>query len=111
MQYLPFNERAEDVALRLARLSRTAGLGESEKARLMELSNMVGQELPAALSKGLTYKQARIVETLETALDTIEKDGVVKVSEVKKLIQITDDLEITEEEMKDLEKTGENSEG
>lgn len=111
MQYRPFNERTADVSARLAKLSKMPKLSAEEKARLLELSYMVGEELPAALSKGLTYKQARIVETLENALDLIEKDGTVKLAEVKKLIQISADLVITEEEMKELETEGEDSAG
>jgi hypothetical protein len=110
MAYETFGEKAHEVGGRLQKLAknRKLSLSDDERASLEGLSNFVSG-LPGVLERGgtLDYKKVRIVETLQKALDVVEKDGAVKLAEVKKLLDISKDLEITDEEMASLEKEGE----
>lgn len=111
MQYMTFGEKVDDVGKRLGKISKQKKLdiSETERAALGALAKYVS-DLPGVLKRGgtLGYREVRIVETLQKALDVIQKDGTLKGAEVKKLIEIAQDLEITDEEMKELEDTGEN---
>ncbi|GEM_PF-4816577 len=111
MGYATFHERVEDVSSRLKKLSKMQNLGLSpaEISRLQELA-AYAQGMADSLDKGgtLDYKSVHLVETLEKALDMVLKDGEIKKGEVKKLIAISEDLVISDEELQELEKEGES---
>lgn len=110
MAYETFGEKALDAGTRLLELSKnkSISLSPGERDSLAELSKFV-MGLPDVLAGGgtLDYKKVRIVETLQKALNMVDKDGEVKLAEVKKLLDISKDMVITDEELSALEKDGE----
>jgi len=111
VQYTDFRAKLSAISSRLdAILAMDLPLDARERLSITNLSQYVGGTLARVHAQGqrLTQEDIMLVEQLDLALSIIVRDGVVKLAEVSRLVKIADDLAITEEELKQLEKDGEN---